>query len=343
MNSPTSGETAGASVTDREYRHLQQGALLLDRSIRSRLRFSGPRAAEALHGLVSNDIVALVPGAGHYAAALTPKGKVLADVRVFARGDGDFLVDTSAAAAPGWTATVRKYVNPRLAKYVDPGPQLGDLGVFGAASGAMLEACLGAPALFTTLAPYGHVDVALGDERLMVARAPDLGVDGFDVIASPAALEELRNRLLARGALESRGEALTATRIEVGRPEWGVDMDDSMLAQEVDMDRLEAISFTKGCYTGQETVARVHYRGHVNRQLRGLQFLDPVVPPVGAELTTEDGKAAGMVRSGTISPARGAIALALVRREVDPGAVVRATWSDGSASAVVRSLPFGAD
>lgn len=341
MNGTTPGEAAGATATEREYRHLQRGALIVDRSNRSRLRFSGPKAAEALTGLVSNDIVALVPGAGHYAAALTPKGKVIADVRVFARADG-FLVDTGAAAAPGWTATVRKYVNPRLAKYEDPGTQLGDLGVFGAASGAVLEACLGGTAPFTTLAPYGHVDVPFGDERIMVARVPDLGVEGFDVIASPTALAGLRTRLLAQGALESEGEALTATRIEAGRPEWGLDMDDSMLAQEVDMDRLDAISFTKGCYTGQETVARVHYRGHVNRQLRGLQLADPVIPPVGAELTTEDGKAAGVVRSGIISPARGPIALALVRREVDPGAAVRVAWSEGSVNAVVRSLPFGA-
>lgn len=176
----------------------------------------------------------------------------------------------------------------------------------------------------------------------MVARTPDLGVEGFDVIAPPAVLGELSRQLRERGALEARSDALTATRIEAGRPEWGVDMDETMLAQEVDLDRLEAISFTKGCYTGQETVARVHYRGHVNRQLRGLVFSERVVPPAGSELTTADGTAAGMVRSGVVSPSRGAIALALVRREVDPGAVVHVTWDGESVGAEVKALPFGA-
>ncbi len=341
MNGTTPGEPAGATATDLEYRLLKNGALLLDRSNRSRLRFSGGKAAEALTGLVSNDVLALSPGTGQYAAALTPKGKVLADVRIFARDDG-FLVDTGAAAAPGWLATVRKYVNPRLAKYEDPGTGLGDLGVFGAASGTLLEACLGGAVSFTALAPYQHADVSWSGSAVMVARTPDLGIEGFDVIAPPAVLGELSRQLRERGALEARSDALAATRIEAGRPEWGVDMDETMLAQEVDLDRLEAISFTKGCYTGQETVARVHYRGHVNRQLRGLVFSERVIPPAGSELTTADGKAAGMVRSGVVSPSRGAIALALVRREVDPGAVVHVTWDGASVDAEVRALPFGA-
>ena len=90
--------------------------------------------------------------------------------------------------------------------------------------------------------------------------------------AARGAIDALRAQLAAAGAIDETGDALTVARIEAGRPEWGADMDDILLAQEVDMDRLDAISFTKGCYTGQETVARVHYRGHVNRLLRGLRF-----------------------------------------------------------------------
>jgi len=117
-------------------------------------------------------------------------------------------------------------------------------------------------------------------------------------------------------------------------------MDDNLLAQEVDLDRLEAISFTKGCYTGQETVARVHYRGHVNRLLRGLRFSESAVPPVGTELQDAEGKAVGTVKSGAISPRRGAIALAVVRREIEPGSVLRASWSDRTVDATVEQLPF---
>ena len=148
----------------------------------------------------------------------------------------------------------------------------------------------------------------------MIARVPDFGVEGFEMVGDRGALEELRARLVAAGAIEETGDALTIARIEAGRPEWGADMDDSLLAQEVDMDRLEAISFTKGCYTGQETVARVHYRGHVNRHLRGLRFNEPDVPPAGSDLQDAEGKSVGIVKSGALSPRRGAIPDCLAAR-----------------------------
>lgn len=106
------------------------------------------------------------------------------------------------------------------------------------------------------------------------------------------------------------------------------------------MDRLGAISFTKGCYTGQETVARVHYRGHVNRLLRGLRFAGDDTPPPGTTLHDETGREIGAVKSTGKSPSRGPIALALVRREIEPGAVLRARWADGEIPATVVSLPF---
>jgi folate-binding protein YgfZ len=130
-------------------------------------------------------------------------------------------------------------------------------------------------------------------------------------------------------------EALDIARIEAGRPVIGRDMDENTLAQEVDMDRLGAISYNKGCYTGQETVARVHFRGHVNRRLRGLRFTsDPVSS--GTELHDSEGKVIGTVRSAARSPRLGAIALALVRRELEPGDTVTA---DGHQATVVE-LPF---
>ena len=135
---------------------------------------------------------------------------------------------------------------------------------------------------------------------------------------------------------------LDVGRIEAGRAVWGVDMDDSMLAQEVDLDRLQAISFTKGCYTGQETVARVHFRGHVNRLLRGLRFSDAIVPPTGTPLTDADGKEVGVMKSGALIPGGGAIALGIVRREIEPGATVRVRWADHSAEARVEALPMQA-
>ena len=334
----TSGADAGTTITERAYSALQDRALLVDRSTRLRMRFSGAKAAESLSGLVTSDVLALAPGKGQYAAALTPKGKVIADLRIFAR-EGNLLVDVNAAAAPGFVAMIRKFVNPRLAKYEDLSGESGDLGLFGGGAGALLRAALGDDAIPGD-APYSNITTTRGGELLLVARVPDFGVNGFDIIGARGVIDELRARLAAAGAITETGDALAVARIEAGRPEWGADMDDSLLAQEVDMDRLEAISFTKGCYTGQETVARVHYRGHVNRNLRGLRFIEPAVPPAGTELQDAEGKSVGIVKTGALSPRRGAIALALIRREIEPGAVVHASWAGHSGNATVESLPF---
>lgn len=332
VDSPT------ANATERAYQALNTGAVLVDRSDRLRMRFSGDKAADSLTGLVTSDVLSLTAGSGQYSAALTPKGKVLADVRIFARDDG-LLTDVNAAAAPGWVAMIRKFVNPRLAKYEDLSIATGDLGLVGSGAAALIRHILGHAAVPVERS-YAHTTVASGNHSLMVARVPDFGVDGFDIIGPREALQELRTQFAGSGAIEAFGDALLVARIEAGRPEWGVDMDDSFLAQEVDMERLEAISFTKGCYTGQETVARVHYRGHVNRYLRGLRFHDAAIPPLGADLQDADGKVVGTVKSAALSPKRGAIALAMIRREIEPGAVLRASPPEGTIEATVESLPF---
>jgi len=326
------------SDTDRAYHALHHGAVLADRSDRLRMRFSGDKAAESLTGLVTNDVASLSAGQGQYAAALTPKGKVLADLRIFSRA-GDFLVDANSAAGPGFFAMIRKFVNPRLAKYEDVTQLTFDLGLFGPGAADMLRSTLPVAEL-AGLPLYAHVTASLGEETVMIARVPDFGVEGYDIIGPRPLMEALRAKLAAAGAVESGADVLAIARIEAGRPEWGADMDDSMLAQEVDLDRLEAISFTKGCYTGQETVARVHYRGHVNRLLRGVRFSEGVVPPLGAELHDSDGKSVATVKSGAVSPRLGAVALALVRREIEPGAVLRADVEGRAVEATVETLPF---
>ena len=331
-------DTSTGVVVDRAYNALHEGAVVVNRSDRLRMTFTGAKAAESLTGLVTNDVASLTPGSGQYAAALTNKGKILADVRIFAR-TGDFLVDASALAGPPWAAMIRKFVNPRLAKYQDISAQTGDVGVFGPKSREVVNAIL-QPGLAAGMAPYSHVTAALGDASVMVARVPDFGVEGYDIIGPREVVETLMERLAGAGAVEDSSGALHVARVEAGRPEWGIDMDDSMLAQEMDMERLEAISFTKGCYTGQETVARVHYRGHVNRLLRGIRFTAPVVPPAGSPLVDASGKEVGSLKSGAISPRHGAIALALLRREVEPGSRLVADAAGQQIEGTVIELPF---
>jgi folate-binding protein YgfZ len=129
-------------------------------------------------------------------------------------------------------------------------------------------------------------------------------------------------------------------RVEAGRPEWGIDIDEATIPQEANFDELHAISYTKGCYTGQETVARVHFRGHVNRHLRGLRLATPDLPPPRTPIADATGKAVGDVRSAALSPRAGPLAVAMVRREVAIGATVTARWEGGESDAQVVALPF---
>lgn len=323
-----------------EYDALRTRAIVVDRSQRARTRISGTRAAETLTGLVTNDVGALESGHGQYAAALTPKGKIVADVRIF-RDDDSFLVDTGARAAEGWTGVLRKYVNPRIAPHRDETAALRDVGVFGPNARHVVAAMTGAnAAALSVLPPYGHATVAVDGARVLVARVPDLGVEGFELFIPADAFDTVWRLALDAGAEPAGLAAWEVARVEAGRPEWGLDMDDSTIPQEANFDELHAISYTKGCYTGQEVVARVHFRGHVNRHLRGLRIAAAEPPPTGAQLVDASGRPVGEVRTAVSSPRLGGIALAMVRREVEAGASVTARWDGGEAQADVSTLPF---
>jgi tRNA-modifying protein YgfZ len=325
-----------------EYSALHNGALFFDRSDRTRIRFSGPKAAELLTGMVTNDVSALVAGEGQYAAALTPKGKIVADLRIFALED-EILVDTSAAAAPGWKDMVRKYINPRLAPYHDVTSELSDFGVFGKSARAILSRVLKIDDRdLAALPPYGSVARPFGDAKAIIARVPEMDVDGFEVFIPNETAASLKAVLLSAGVAAGSNETWEIARIESGRPQWGSDMDDSTLPQEANLDELGAISYTKGCYIGQETVARVHFRGHVNRTLRRLRFVTRPAPLKGAELVDETGKVMGDIRSVALSPRYGGVALAMVRREVQPGTTLQARWSGGECSVQVEQNEKGA-
>jgi folate-binding protein YgfZ len=323
-----------------EYDALRNRAIVVDRSHRARMRLLGARAAETLTGLVTNDVLGLEPGSGHYAAALTPKGKIVADLRVF-RDEEGLLVDTAPRAAEGWAGLVRKYVNPRVSAYRDESASLRDIGVFGPNARHVVAAMTGASASALGILPaYGHATVAVDAARVMAARVPDLGVEGFELFLPADAFDALWRVALDAGAEPAGLAAWEVARVEAGRPEWGLDIDDATIPQEANFDELHAISYTKGCYTGQEVVARVHFRGHVNRHLRGLRAAGPEPPPTGAQLLDSEGRLVGDVRSSVSSPRLGGIALAMVRREVELGASLTVRWDGGESRADVSALPF---
>jgi tRNA-modifying protein YgfZ len=323
-----------------EYEALRTSAIVIDRSQRARMRISGERAPEILTGLVTNDVIALESGHGHYAAALTPKGKIVADVRVF-RDDEGLLVDTGPRAADGWSSLVRKYVNPRMAAYRDESSALRDVGIFGPNARHVVAAVTGAnAAALGVLPPYGHATIAVDGARVLVARVPDVGVEGFELFVPADAFDLFWRLALDAGAEPAGLAAWEVGRVEAGRPEWGLDIDDTTIPQEANLDELHAISYTKGCYTGQEVVARVHFRGHVNRHLRGLRAAGAEPPPTGAQLVDEGGRPVGEVRTSASSPRLGGIALAMVRREVESGASLSVRWDGGESRADVSTLPF---
>jgi folate-binding protein YgfZ len=323
-----------------EYEALRTRAIVIDRSHRARMRLSGARAAETLTGLVTNDVAALEPGYGQYAAALTPKGKIVADLRIF-RDEEGLLVDTGPRAAEGWAGLVRKYVNPRVTAYREESTSLRDIGVFGPNAHHVVAALTGASASALGILPsYGHATVAVDGARMMAARVPDLAVEGFELFVPTEAFDALWRLALDAGAEPAGLAAWEVARVEAGRPEWGLDIDDTTIPQEANLDELHAISYTKGCYTGQEVVARVHFRGHVNRHLRGLRAAGSEPPPTGAQLLDADGRLVGDVRTGVSSPRLGGIALAMVRREMELGATLTVRWEGGESRADVSTLPF---
>lgn len=325
-----------------EYAAMRSGALLIDRSDRMRVRFGGARAAELVTGLVTNDVLALTPGHGQYAAALTPKGKIAADVRIFMDDDG-LLTDTSARASAGWRDIVTKYVNPRVAPYRDITAETRDLAVYGPKARRAVAAATGADEVaLELLHPYAHITVGADSDRIMIVRVADIEVDGYELILSAAMEQTVREKLLSAGAVPGSAAAYDIARIEAGWPEWGIDMSDATIPQEANLDALGAISYTKGCYTGQETVARVHFRGHVNRFLRRLHFVSASVPPTNAELTDDTGNVVGDIRSVAMSPRQGGVALAMVRREVLPGTTLHARWEGGECTVQIATIEKGA-
>jgi folate-binding protein YgfZ len=350
---PTIGDVGGRSVVlaygsvSAEYEALYNRAAVFDRSHRGRVRINGPRATEMVTGLVTNDVAALVPGQGCYAAALTAKGKIVADVRVFVE-ESAVLVDAPPRAATAWAAMVRKFVNPRVAPHTDESASLRDIGIFGATARHVVGELTGVPApALTALAPYAHMSVEVMGWPVRIAKVPELEVEGFELLVPADAFTPLWAAAVTTGATPAGLEAWDIARVEAGRPEWGLDMDDNTIPQEANFDALHAISYTKGCYVGQETVARVHFRGHVNKHLRGIRAAGLDSIHTAATLHDESGTQVGDVRSAVRSPRLGAIALAMIRREVEPGTalIARSPGEGENAPPVDRrvdvvALPF---
>jgi tRNA-modifying protein YgfZ len=299
-----------------EYELLRESVGLADGSARGKLRLGGPDAAEFLQGQVTNDVEALEPGTGCYAALLSHKGKVQVDMRVL-RGTDFIWLDTEPGLEPVLERTIGTYGIGRDVRAENQTGTHAILSLLGPGARSALD---------TEPAAEEHSFVA-GEHGLYVAT--QLGVD---VICPVTDAEAVR---VALGVEPVSEEAAECLRIESGRPRFGVDFDSGTIPEEAGLND-RAVSFTKGCYVGQETVARLHYKGKPNRHLRGLRLSGAVA--TGAELRLGE-RVVGRLGSVAESPVHGPIGLAVVRREAAPGD--RLAVGDSGTLAVVVELPFG--
>jgi folate-binding protein YgfZ len=312
----------GSVATDADtYTTIVEGCGLLDRSERGRLALSGRDAKSFLQGQVSNDVERLTEGEGCYAAFLTPKGKMLGDLRILDAG-AELLLDTERVALQELFNMIRRFSVGYDAQLHKRTLERGLLSLIGPSADEIVA-----------LPDVEHAH-AMRELEGVSARAIRTDV-GIDLLCESGQTEALRLTLERAGAVPVPESAAETLRIERGRPRYGLDLDESVIPQEAGLNE-RAVSFTKGCYVGQETVARLHYRGKPNRYLRGLALGGPA--QIGGELRLED-RNVGKLTSVADSPRFGLIGLALVRREAAPGTTVAV--ADDGATAVVTELPFG--
>lgn len=279
-----------------------------------------------LDGLLSADLSGLVDGTGAHTLLLTPQGKLDVDLRCYRVGDDAWMV-AETGHGPRLVESLNRF-RIRVDAELEHRRDHAVVTVVGrdlATSFATLDAPL--PEEVHAHAPWSGTRVA----------REDLGeVPGALVMGPADAVSAVTQRVREAGGADLDGEAAERLRIEAGVPRQGDDLDDRVIPQEALLER-DAISLSKGCFLGQELVARIDSRGHVNRLLRRLRSSAPV--PVGATVHTperEVGTVTSAVADGT--DAGGGVALALVRREVEPGAEVEVTWSGTSTTASVEAI-----
>ena len=305
-----------------DYETLTTACGLLDRSERGKLALTGGEAKSFLQGQVTNDVEALGAGQGCYAAFLTPKGKMLGDVRVLDAGE-ELLLDTERIALQELFNMIRRFSIGYDVQLHKRTLECGLLSLIGPDADAVAGQ-------HVPDEEHAHLTASLGNLQARVVRT-DVGLD---LLCAAEHTGGLSAELRERGAVPVSEVAAECLRVEHGRPRYGIDVDDSVIPQEAGLNA-RAVSFTKGCYVGQETVARLYYRGKPNRHLRGLRLERPA--DTGDEIVFE-GRSVGRLGSVAHSPALGPIALALVRREAPPGSAVAV--GEGQIPAQVVELPL---
>jgi tRNA-modifying protein YgfZ len=292
---------------DGQYRVLREEAGFLARSGRGMLLVRGTDALDYLQGQLTNDVEAVEPERGCYAALLDRKGHMQSDMRALRLSNADVWLDTEAGAADRVLRHLQMYSVGREVEIEDASQKWAIVSLIGPAAAELAGTALPAGEHAQRYFQRNGIEI--------LAVATDLGLD---LIVRSDQAEALGQLLSASGAAEVSEAAAEIVRVESGRPRFGKEMTERTIPQEAGItDR--AVSFTKGCYIGQETVARLHYKGKPNRQLRGLTLSAPARD--GDPVALGERKL-GQVGTAVVSPAHGPIALAILRREAEPGTTV---------------------
>lgn len=333
-------QTAGATFTEvngqeavahygdwrAEYAALRESAGILDLSFRGRLCLLGADRQRFLNGQVTNNIKDLQTGRGCYAALVSAKGKLQSDLNIYCL-ENELLLDFEPGYMEIVTQRLEKYVIAEDVQIIDATPHYGLLSVQGPKAAEILEKHpKSAMKILKIDAPH------LGE--IYVANSPRLRGAGFDLFVPTAAMTETAAQLVSRGGRLCGWRAFETARIEAGIPRFGVDMDETNLAPEA-LDT-GAISYSKGCYIGQEVIARVRTYGQVAKSLRRLKLEGQEPPPKGAKLFVGD-KEVGCITSAVQSPGSDAVmALAYIRREANkPGVELLAETPSGRVPAKI--------
>lgn len=315
-------ETATPVELDGQYRALREEAGYLPR-LRAALIVRGPDAPEYLQGQLTNDVEGLEREMGCYAALLDRKGHLQADMRLLRLENDELWLDLEPGPAPAVLKHLRTYSIGRDVEVEDVSERWAITSLIGPRAGQL--------AAFEGLGPEHAQRSREWDGTDVLAVATDLGIDLITGAEAAAALVELLDEA---GAVEVSEAAAEIVRVESGRPRFGLDMGPESMPAEAGITE-RAVDFEKGCYIGQEPVARLHYRGRPNRTLRGLRLSAPAEP--GDPLVLGE-KEVGRVGTACLSPALGAIALAIIRREAAGGDQVAV--GEAGVTAEVVSLPF---
>jgi folate-binding protein YgfZ len=320
------------------YRAIKETAALGAVAPRSAIGLSGGDRSAFLQGLLTNDIQALQPGSGCYAAWLTPQGRMLTDLHVLESGDM-MLLDVPAGAATPTLQRLEQFLFSEDVRFADLSDALASVWIHGPAAASFLQRVLNLGGL-DDWPEYRNERARFVDSSVVVARIDQLGVPGFCVYIEPSEAEHLCQALQQAGAVLAEPEAIEAARIEEGYPVFGVDMTEDTIPLEAGIEN-RAISQSKGCYVGQEVIIRVLHRGHgrVARKLVAFR-VDGELPPRRAKIWSGE-RDVGFLTSAAASSRLGVVALGYVHRDfVEPGTSVEIETAAGRAAAVVSERPI---